>query len=100
MASSSSRTCRTTSATAPKARPTGSREPTRRHEHVPRSPLPGRAGGAGQLSLPARLGASAAVVHAEDAQHAEPRRLRPARVGPVEPPAGSRLLLLLAAAPG
>ena len=52
--------------------------------HVPRAPLPRRAGAAGQPPLPARLRAGAPELHAEDAAHAEPRRLRPARLGPRE----------------
>src|SRR6185503_11856657 len=68
--------------------------------HVPRAPLPRRARAARQLPLPAGLRAGAPVVYAEDAQPAEPRRVRPARVGSGEQRPRAALLLLLAAAAG
>src|SRR4029450_5482415 len=66
--------------------------------HVPRSALPRRARAARQLPLPARLRAGTAVVHAQDAEPAEPRRVRSARLGPGEQRARATLLVLLAAA--
>src|SRR6266571_2081739 len=49
---------------------------------VPRPSLPRRAGAARRPAVPARLGAGAPGLHAEDAEPAQPRGVRPAGVGP------------------
>src|SRR3954463_7959344 len=68
--------------------------------HVPRAALPRRTRAARQPALSARLGAGAAKLHAQDAEYAQPRRVRAARVGPGLAPAREAVLLRLAVAPG
>src|SRR5439155_331771 len=67
---------------------------------VPRPSLPRRAGAARQPAVPARLGAGAPELHAEDAEPAQPRRVRPARVGPGLARAGKAVFLRFAVAAG
>src|SRR5437867_2765935 len=67
---------------------------------VPRPSLPRRAGAARQPAIPARLGAGAPGLHAEDAEPAQPRGLRPAGVGPGLARAGKAVLLRFAVAAG
>src|SRR5689334_11270445 len=68
--------------------------------HVPRAALPRRARPARQPALPARLRAGAAKLHAQDAEYAEPRRVRAARLGFELAPAREAVLLRLAVASG
>src|SRR4026208_2331623 len=68
--------------------------------HVPRAALPRRTRAARQPAVPARLGAGAPGLHAQDAEPAEPGRIRPARLGPRLAPARQALLLRFALAAG
>src|SRR6185503_17942844 len=68
--------------------------------HVPRAALPRRTRAARQPAVPARLGAGAAKLHAQDAEYAQPRRVRAARMGSGLAPAREAVLLRLAVAPG
>src|SRR3954466_8746993 len=68
--------------------------------HVPRAALPGRTRSARPPALPARLGAGAAKLHAKDAEYAQPRRVRAARLGPGLASAREAVFLRLAVASG
>src|ERR1043166_7306691 len=68
--------------------------------HVPRAALPRRTRAARQPAVPAGLGAGAPELHAQDAEYAEPRRVRAARLGRRLAPAREAVLLRLAVAAG